>query len=152
MYSDTVKFGVWLDPQYPDAKYPEKKHTSDAGFDISSAIDVDIPAGESKLIKTGVYLEMEEGWECQVRSRSGLAAKNGIFVLNSPGTIDCMYRNEVMVILKNTSNVDFHISAGDRIAQLVFSRVPDYEMITLKDKPSADTSRGLNGFGSTGVK
>ncbi len=104
---------------------------------------------ERKLVNTGLYAQLEKGYEIQVRPRSGLALKKGITVLNSPGTIDADYRGEIGVILINLSNDDFTINSGDRIAQLVVSK---HEQPNLEQTDSLDsTSRGEKGFGSTGV-
>jgi len=103
---------------------------------------------ERALIKTGLYIELPKSYEAQVRSRSGLALKKGITVLNSPGTIDADYRGEIGVILINLSNEKFNISTGDRIAQLVVSK---HERVDWELSKSLDqTNRGDRGFGSTG--
>ena len=104
--------------------------------------------GERKLIKTGLYIELPEGCEAQVRPRSGLAFKNGITVLNSPGTIDADYRGELGVILINHSNENFIVKSGDRIAQLVISKFERVEWESTEKINS--TLRGSSGFGSTG--
>jgi dUTP pyrophosphatase len=102
------------------------------------------------LVKTGLFLEMEHSIECQIRSRSGLALKKGLTVLNSPGTIDADYRGEVGVILMNLSRETVVIHNGDRIAQMVFAKV---EKVGLKNVDVVDsTERGSGGFGSTGIK
>jgi dUTP pyrophosphatase len=105
---------------------------------------------ERALIKTGLYMELPVGFECQVRPRSGLALKKGITVLNSPGTIDADYRGEVGVILINLSSEEFIVEDGERIAQLVFAKVEQakWEQTALL----TETERGAGGFGSTGVK
>jgi dUTP pyrophosphatase len=105
---------------------------------------------ERKLIPTGLFLEIPAGFECQVRPRSGLALKKGITVLNSPGTIDADYRGEVGVILINLSNEAFVIENGERIAQLIFSKVEQIEFEQVENL--SETERGAGGFGSTGVK
>ena len=103
---------------------------------------------EIKLMPTGIYISIPNGYEAQVRPRSGLAIKHGVTVLNSPGTIDSDYRGEIGVILINHSEIDFKISNGDRIAQLVLSA---YDKITWQQVESLDdTKRGKGGFGSTG--
>lgn len=102
------------------------------------------------LVLTGIFLEMPPGLEAQVRSRSGLAWKSGVVVLNSPGTIDSGYRNEVGVILINHGSAPFTISEGDRIAQLVFCLVPTIELSMVSEL--GQSARGLGGFGSTGTK
>ena len=122
-----------------------------AGMDVRSFIEspIILKPFERKLVNTGLYAQLEKGYEIQVRPRSGLALKKGITVLNSPGTIDADYRGEIGVILINLSNDDFIINSGDRIAQLVVSK---NEQPNLEQTDSLDsTSRGEKGFGSTGV-
>jgi dUTP pyrophosphatase len=122
-----------------------------AGMDIRANIDVSVTLKplERIIIKTGLYMSLPRGLEAQVRPRSGLAAKKGISVLNSPGTIDADYRGEIGVILINLSKEDFVINDGDRIAQLVIAK---YEQIKWKKVTTLDeTERGDGGFGSTGV-
>ncbi|MDX1348597.1 MAG: dUTP diphosphatase [Putridiphycobacter sp.] len=105
---------------------------------------------ERALVKTGLFIEIPEGYEAQVRPRSGLAYKNGITVLNSPGTIDADYRGEIGVILVNLSNEAFKIENGERIAQLVFAK---YEQANFTEVDTlSETERGKGGFGSTGKK
>jgi dUTP pyrophosphatase len=104
---------------------------------------------ERKLIKTGLFIEIPEGYEAQVRPRSGLALKRGLTVLNSPGTIDADYRGEIGVILINLSNEEVSLEDGERIAQLVFAKVEQATWESI-DKLS-ETSRGAGGFGSTGT-
>ena len=105
---------------------------------------------ERTLVKTGLFMEIPEGYECQVRSRSGLALKKGISVLNAPGTVDADYRGEVGVILINLSNETFVIEDGERIAQLVFAKVKQAKWKVAETL--TETDRGEGGFGSTGVK
>lgn len=122
-----------------------------SGMDIRANIDVSVTLKplERIIIKTGLYMSLPRGLEAQVRPRSGLAAKKGITVLNSPGTIDADYRGEIGVILINLSKEDFVINDGDRIAQLVIAK---YEQIKWKKVTVLDeTDRGDGGFGSTGV-
>mgnify|MGYP000931847090 FL=1 len=103
---------------------------------------------ERTLVPTGLYLEIPDGYEAQVRPRSGLAIKHGITVINAPGTIDCDYRGEVKVPIVNLSNKTFEIAHGDRIAQMVFAR---YEQATFEEvSVLSETERGAGGFGSTG--
>ena len=119
----------------------------DIRADIETTIDIE-PLGRV-LIKTGLYLEMENGLECQVRPRSGLALKKGLSVLNTPGTIDADYRGEIGVILVNLSNEAVSIEDGERIAQLIFCRV---EQVSLTEVAVLnDSQRGAGGFGSTGL-
>lgn len=122
-----------------------------AGMDIRANIDISVTLKplERIIIKTGLYMSLPRGLEAQVRPRSGLAAKKGITVLNSPGTIDADYRGEIGVILINLSKEDFIINDGDRIAQLVIAK---YEQIKWKKVTVLDeTERGDGGFGSTGI-
>lgn len=129
---------------------PEYKTDGAAGADICACTDKEllIPAGKTALIPTDLYFEIEEGYEVQIRPRSGLAAKNGVTVLNTPGTIDSDYRGEIKVILINTSEEDFIVHNGDRIAQMVVAPVikANFE---LTDKLK-ETERGEGGFGHTG--
>lgn len=135
------------------SKHPLPKYETlgasgmDIRADIETTIDIE-PLGRV-LIKTGLYLEMENGLECQVRPRSGLALKKGLSVLNTPGTIDADYRGEIGVILVNLSNVAVSIEDGERIAQLVFCKV---EHVSLTEVTVlTDSERGAGGFGSTGL-
>lgn len=118
-----------------------------AGMDIHSISDLTIAPGKTALVQTGIALGIPEGYEAQVRPRSGLAFKYGVTVLNSPGTIDSDYRGEVKVILINHGDQEFIIHRGDRIAQLVFCPV---NRATFIDSKLEDTDRGTGGFGSTG--
>tara|TARA_B100000508_G_scaffold141097_1_gene147004 strand:+ start:96352 stop:96786 length:435 start_codon:yes stop_codon:yes gene_type:complete len=131
---------------------PKYETTASAGLDVRASLSepYTLQPMERTLVKTGLFLEIPEGYEAQVRPRSGLAIKKGITVLNSPGTIDADYRGEVGVILVNLSQDPFVIEDGDRIAQLVFAQVEQAKWIST-DKLS-DTSRGEGGFGSTGKK
>lgn len=121
-----------------------------AGMDIRANLSeaISLKPLERKLIKTGLFLEIPVGFEAQVRPRSGLALKNGITVLNTPGTIDADYRGEIGVILVNISSEEFTINPGDRIAQIVFAAVTQakLEVTTVL----SETNRGEGGFGSTG--
>ena len=132
------------------AVIPQYQHQSDSGLDLVSIEGQIIPPGETKLIRTGIALELPEGLEAQVRPRSGLALKNSITVLNTPGTIDAGYRGEVGVILINHGKSDFIVSEGMRIAQMVISPVIRAEIE--ESEQLSTTSRGSGGFGSTGVK
>jgi dUTP pyrophosphatase len=136
------RFDSELPPQYASA------HSS--GADIRATLDepVVLHPGERTLVPTGMYLEIPEGFEAQVRPRSGLAHRHGITVLNSPGTIDCDYRGEVRVILINLGREPYTISDGDRIAQMVFSPVIQAEFYSSPALEESD--RGEGGFGSTG--
>lgn len=123
-----------------------------AGMDLRANIDepIILRPMERQLIPTGLYMALPEGFEAQVRPRSGLALKHGITVLNTPGTIDADYRGELKVLLVNFSNSDFVINAGERVAQMVIARYEkvDFEQVIELD----DTERGAGGYGHTGVK
>ena len=123
-----------------------------AGMDVRANIDeaVILRPLERAMIPTGLSIELPEGYEMQIRPRSGLAAKHGITVLNSPGTIDADYRGEIRVILVNLSNEEFRIEAGERIAQMVVARHEQVEWEMTEEL--AESERGEGGFGSTGKK
>lgn len=130
---------------------PVYKHEGDAGMDVKSIVSTILTPGSREAIKTGLYFNIPEGFEFQVRPRSGLAVNHGITVLNSPGTIDATYKGELQVILHNSSTLDFRIQPGDRIAQIVLKRVPFVEWKVLKSKAELEaSSRGEGKFGSTG--
>ena len=129
---------------------PEYATPLSAGVDLRSSIYVLIDAFDSAIIPTGLHIELPEGYEAQVRPRSGLALKHQITVLNSPGTIDADYRGEIGVILINHSDTPFAIEPGDRIAQLVFSKYERAEFVEVKEL--SETERGEGGFGHTGNK
>ncbi len=131
---------------------PEYATPLSAGLDLKAAIDEPIVLEPLKraIVPTGLFIALPEGFEAQIRPRSGLAAKHGITVLNSPGTIDADYRGELKVILVNLSDEAFTINPGERIAQMVVAR---FEQVQWKLSDSLDeTSRGEGGFGSTGRK
>lgn len=129
---------------------PAYETTASAGVDLRASIEgtITLKPLERQLVRTGLFLEIPAGYEAQVRPRSGLALKNGITVLNAPGTIDADYRGEVGVILINLSQETFEISNGDRIAQLVFAQVATARWS--EAEALTDTVRGAGGFGSTG--
>ena len=131
---------------------PSYETIASAGLDIRANLtdSITLQPLERALVKTGIFLEIPVGYEAQVRPRSGLAFKNGVTVLNSPGTIDADYRGEVGVILINLSNENFLINNGERIAQLVFAKVEQAQWKEVEIL--SDTARGEGGFGSTGVK
>ncbi len=131
---------------------PAYETIASAGLDVRANIQESITLKplERTLVKTGLFMEIPVGYECQVRPRSGLAFKKGVTVLNAPGTIDADYRGEVGVILINLSNEDFVIENGERIAQLVFAKVEQAEWENVE--VLTETERGAGGFGSTGVK
>lgn len=131
---------------------PNYETIASAGMDLRANISepITLKSLERTIVKTGLFLELPIGYEAQVRPRSGLAAKNGITVLNSPGTIDADYRGEIGVILVNLSNEPFLIENGERIAQLIIAKHERAEWIEVQEL--TETSRGEGGFGSTGVK
>ena len=119
-----------------------------SGMDIRASEAAVIKAGDRGCVPTGLFLEMPEGCEAQIRPRSGLAFKNGVTVLNAPGTIDSDYRGEIKVILVNLGDVNFVVEPGDRIAQMVIAPVTRAEMVRVEELN--DTQRAGGGFGSTG--
>ena len=132
---------------------PEYKTAGAAGADLCAYLpsqNVTLSPGKSALIPTGLFFEIPDGYEVQVRPRSGLAAKNGVTVLNTPGTIDSDYRGEVKVILINLGEEEFTISNGDRIAQMVVAPVTTADFTFAENL--SETDRGSGGMGSTGVK
>lgn len=131
---------------------PNYETSESAGMDVKAYISesITLRSLERCLVKTGLYIELPQGYEAQVRPRSGLALKKGITVLNSPGTIDADYRGEIGVILVNLSNENFTIHNGDRIAQLVIAHHEQAEWVEVEEL--AATQRGEGGFGSTGKK
>lgn len=128
---------------------PKYANVGDAGMDVTSVEDYEINPGEHILVKTGLKMELPEGYEAQVRPRSGLALKHKITVLNSPGTIDSGYRGEAGIILMNHGNEKFSISKGDRIAQFVIAKHESPIIEEVEDLESSE--RGEGGFGSTGL-
>ena len=130
---------------HEDAIIPQYQSTKAAGLDLHSIEAAVIAPGQRMLLGTGLSIDLPEGTEGQVRSRSGLAAKNGVFVLNSPGTIDEDYKGEIKIILYNSGDSIFTIQQGDRIAQLVVASVYRLGGLTL------DNTREDKGFGSTGL-
>lgn len=135
-----------------DLSLPAYATEQSAGMDVVAAIDAPIVlnAGDFAMVPTGISIALPVGYECQVRPRSGLAAKNGVTVLNSPGTVDADYRGEIKAILINHGKVPFTIERGMRIAQLVIAK---YEHISWNICETLDeTERGAGGFGSTGIK
>ena len=132
----------------PGAVLPSYAHPGDAGLDLFSAVEASLDPGESKLIGTGISVELPPNTEGNVRPRSGLALKHGITVLNSPGTIDCGYRGEVGIILINHGRARFDVQPGMKIAQLVVS--PCLSVDVQETVDLTGSARGQGGFGSTG--
>lgn len=145
IYKNTTGDPEWYEPRYA--------HDGDSGFDAHAVEGFYLNPGETQVVKTGWSFVIPEGFEIQARSRSGLAAKRGVMVLNSPGTIDSGYRNEVGIILHNTSGETFRADRGDRIAQLVVAPVFRAQFDEWpSDMELPDSARGMGGFGSTGIR
>lgn len=133
-----------------DLPLPEYARPGDAGMDVYSTIDCTLAPGERAIVPTGIAIALPEGYVCFAHPRSGLAAKNGISIVNAPGTIDSGYRGEIKIILINTDNNEsFEIKRGDRIAQLVFQKFESARFFEVENLP--ESQRGAGGFGSTGV-
>ena len=148
----TVAVALTALPHAHDLALPAYATEQAAGMDLCAAVsnDVTLQPGQRTLIPTGLSIALPEGFEAQIRPRSGLALKNGITVLNSPGTIDADYRGEIQVILANLGTEPFTVTRGMRIAQMV---VASYARVTWQQAESlSQTARGAGGFGSTGVK
>ncbi|HAW07692.1 MAG TPA: dUTP diphosphatase [Bacteroidetes bacterium] len=142
---------VRIDQKYKDIPLPRYITVGAAGMDVFAAIDeqMTIEPLSTALVPTNIAIELEPGYECQVRTRSGLAINYGIFALNAPGTIDSDYRGEIKIILSNFGKEPFTIKRGDRIAQLVFAK---YEQVSFVEVTKLeDTARGTAGFGSSGL-
>ena len=136
-----------LDPELPAPAYAKP---GDAGADLRSRIDFELEPGERALVPTGVAIALPEGYVGLVHPRSGLATKNGITIVNAPGTVDSGYRGELMVTLLNTDKTkSFHVQRGDRIAQLVIQKY-EHATFTVVDELE-QTERGSSGFGSSGI-
>lgn len=145
----SLKVNVVNKSQYP---LPEYKTSGSAGVDLYADIEkpITLRSLERELIPTGIYIALPEGYKANVCPRSGLAIKNGITVHNTPGLIDSDYRGEIKVILVNLSNTPYTINPGDRIAQLVITKVERVEFVEVSQLD--ETERGEGGFGSTGKK
>jgi len=148
---DRVRVEVMRKPGCEDMELPRYMSGGAAGMDLYAAVKEDtvIAPGEVKLIPTGIHIAVPHGYEAQVRPRSGLALKNGVTVLNSPGTVDSDYRNEVGVILANLGAEPFTVQRGMRVAQMIIARAIQAEMVEVDEL--SETERGLGGFGSTGL-
>ncbi|EJB33775.1 dUTP diphosphatase [Helicobacter pylori] len=134
---------------HPNALIPKYQTEGSSGFDLHAVEEVTIKPHSVGLVKIGICLSLEVGYELQVRTRSGLALNHQVVVLNSPGTVDNDYRGEIKVILANLSDKDFKVQVGDRIAQGVVQKTYKAEFIECERLD--ETSRGSGGFGSTGV-
>lgn len=152
MTTKSIAVAITTLPHAQGLNMPKYATDLSAGMDLEAAIDapITLQPGERQLIATGLSIALPEGFEAQIRPRSGLAFKNGVTVLNSPGTIDADYRGEVKVILANLGTEAFTVERGMRVAQMVvaaYSRV-EWNVVETLD----ETARGAGGFGSTGVK
>jgi dUTP pyrophosphatase len=135
-----------------DAVTPKYAYDSDSGFDLHSTEEIWIESMDRRLVPTGIHIDIPEGYEIQVRSKSGLALKQGLMVLNSPGTVDQGYTGEIQVIIFNTSKHRINITKGQKIAQAVLCPVVSGKWITLVEKKEInEKDRNSNGFGSTGL-
>lgn len=132
-----------------DARLPKYANEGDAGADLFAIEEVVIKARSRALIKTGIALELPKNTEAQIRSRSGLALKSGIFVLNSPGTVDEGYKGEVGIILYNSTDEDFIVTKHMKVAQMVIKPVYQFDFIEVEEL--SESARSDNGFGSTGL-
>ncbi len=151
MTTETIQVHMKRQPGTEDVPLPEYMSEHASGMDVRAAVTepVSLAPGQIGLIPTGFHIAIPPGYEVQVRPRSGLALKNGILVVNSPGTIDADYRGEVKIILGNMGREPFTIRRGDRIAQLVLQRVARVQWDVRADL--AETDRNHGGFGHTGV-
>ncbi len=133
----------------PSADVPSYAHPGDAGLDLCSAEDLALEPGERAMVSTGFAMALPEGYAAFVQPRSGLAARSGVSIVNTPGLIDCHYRGEVKVILVNLGSEPFRVKRGDRIAQMVVQRVETARVEVVEELD--ETARGEGGFGSTGL-
>lgn len=147
---EKIKVRVKKSENYNELGLPEYKTIQSAGMDLYAAIDESmvLKPGESSLIPSGLHIALPEGYEAQIRPRSGLALKHGISIVNTPGTIDADYRGPVGIILINHGKEEFKIERGERIAQMVINKVAQAEWDLVPELD--DTERGEGGFGSTG--
>ncbi len=149
MSFDPINIAVKRLPNGAGLSIPSYESAGAAGMDICAAESIVIRSGKRAAIATGFAFAIPEGYEIQVRPRSGLAYKNGMTVLNTPGTIDSDYRGEIKVILVNLGDEDFQVNKGDRIAQIIAAPVQRANLNEVDNLD--DTERGSGGFGSTGV-
>ena len=149
---DSVKLAIRRLPHSEGLKLPGYQTAGSAGMDLRAALEegkeLILSPGERALVPTGLIFELPEGYEAQIRPRSGLAFKNGVTCLNTPGTIDSDYRGEIKVLLINLGQEPFTITRGMRIAQTVISPAP--QIAVVETTTTSDTIRGTKGFGSTG--
>ena len=127
---------------------PARATAGSAGYDLASAEDGTLGPGQRRLFRTGIAIALPEGYECQLRPRSGLAIRHGVTLPNTPATIDSDYRGELQVILMNLGTAEFVVRRGDRIAQMLIQKVEPVEFMEVEELP--ESGRGVGGFGSTG--
>lgn len=152
IFDDSVLMDINYAKSNEDAIDPEYAYSTDSGFDLYSVDDHTLDPFDRKLIPTGLHFDIHDGYEIQVRSKSGLALKEGLMVLNSPGTVDQGYTGEIQVILFNTTNQSKLIKKGQKIAQAVVCPVVSGKWIKLTKKDIIEPKdRNYNGFGSTGI-
>jgi dUTP pyrophosphatase len=146
------KMEVTFSKSHSDAVTPKYAYPSDSGFDLYSTEEVTISGGDRQLIPTGIHIDIPEGYEIQVRSKSGLALKQGLMVLNSPGTVDQGYTGEIQIIMFNTTKNKVKIDKGQKVAQAVLCPVVSGKWINIIEKNEINSKdRNENGFGSTGL-
>jgi dUTP pyrophosphatase len=152
MLNHTTKLDLGYVKLNPDAVDPFYNYDGDSGFDLYSIEEITLPPFGRALVSTGLAFEIQDGFEIQVRSKSGLALKQGLMVLNSPGTVDNSYTGEVKVILFNVNNHEFVVNKGMKIAQAVLTSVVNGKWVNLVNKKEINkTDRADKGFGSTGI-
>jgi len=152
MVNDVTQLPLGYHKLNPDAVTPKYNYPSDSGFDLHSVGDLEIPPFGRILVPTGLSFDIKDGYEIQVRSKSGLAIKQGLMVLNSPGTVDNGYNGEIQVILFNTNNHIVMIPKGMKVAQAVLCPVVNGKWVELVENSDVtEKDRGDNGFGSTGI-
>jgi len=134
---------------HQDAIIPNYAHDGDAGMDLYSIEDKILNPGQVLNIKTGIKIEMEKGYEMQIRPKSGIALKNNVTLPNTPGTVDSGYRGEIVVIMVNNGKKIYEIKKGQKIAQAVFNKIEEVKFVEVDEL--SETSRGEGGFGSTGL-
>lgn len=147
---DTLLIPVKIEPEGRGLALPRYQTPHAAGMDLLAAVEEDVllEPGQRELISTGISLALPEGYEAQIRPRSGLALKHGLTLLNSPGTVDADYRGAVRLVLVNLGEKPFRVRRGERLAQMVITRVERVELSAMDELPS--TERGQGGFGHTG--
>ena len=152
MSSYTPKIDLPFSKSNPDAVNPNYAYETDSGFDLYSTEEIWVHSLDRKLVPTGIHIDIPDGYEIQVRSKSGLALKQGLMVLNSPGTVDQGYTGEIQVIIFNTSKERVKIEKGQKIAQAVLCPVVSGKWINLVEKKEINSKdRNEKGFGSTGI-